>query len=300
MSTEPHLDIPLAWENLHLDALQGVLMVIGAPDVGKSTLARFLFERIEQANQSGANRSLAYVDGDPGQSSLGPPTTISLCMATQDVCADSDSHLPDNKLRRFFIGSTSPRGHMLPMVVGAARLVQAAGVDILVYDTCGLVDPAQGGLALKTAKIELLRPSAIFAIQREQELEPLLVPLRLSGRSQVVTLRPSAAVRRKANTHRRAHRRRKYAEHFKGSRIIRVDWTRLAVFPAPRFSLQRLVAFEDAAGFTLALGIVREIDRQARKVDIQTSLSSLEGVKSLRLGDVRVDPLDFQDQMIGW
>jgi polynucleotide 5'-hydroxyl-kinase GRC3/NOL9 len=299
MSTEPQLDIPPAWENLHLDALHGVLVVIGAPDVGKSTFARFVFERLEQANRSGANRSLAYVDGDPGQSSLGPPTTISACLNPLEVSQDNVSPSADDKLRRYFIGSTSPRGHMLPMLVGAARLVQAFSVDVLIYDTCGLVDPAQGGLALKTAKIDLLQPSAIFAIQREQELEPLLVPLRLSGRTQVVTLHPSAAVHRKENAQRRAHRRRQYAKHFKESRMIQVNWTELAVFPMPRFSLQRLVAFEDAAGFTLALGIVREIDRQARKVSIQTPMASLQGVKSLRLGDVRLDPQDYHDQMIG-
>jgi polynucleotide 5'-hydroxyl-kinase GRC3/NOL9 len=299
MSTEPHMDIAPAWENLRLNALHGVLMVIGAPDVGKSTFARFLFERLQQTNQSRANRSLAYVDGDPGQSSLGPPTTISACLNPLEICQHSVTPSRDNNLYRYFIGSTSPRGHMLPMVVGAARLAQAAATDILIYDTCGLVDPAQGGLALKMAKIDLLQPSAIFAIQCEQELEPLLVPLRLSGRVLVVTLRPSAAVHRKENAHRRAHRRRKYADHFKESRIIEVDWTKLAVFPMPRFSLQRLVAFEDAAGFTLALGIVREIDRQARKVSVQTPLASLQAVKSLRLGDIRVDPQDFHDQMIG-
>jgi len=300
MSTEPHLEIPPAWENLPLDALRGVLMVIGAPDVGKSTLAHYLFERLKQANPSGKQgRSLAYVDGDPGQTNLGPPATITACLAPLDICSNTVSTLGENKLRRYFIGSTSPRGHMLPMVVGAARLVQAAEADTLVYDTCGLVDPAQGGQALKMAKIDLLQPSMIFAIQREHELEPLLVPLRLSGRVRVVTLRPSAAASRKANTHRRAHRRRKYAAHFKGSRIVEVDWTKLAVFPRPDFSMQRLVALEDAAGFTLALGIVREIDRQARKVSIQTPLASLDDVRSLHLGDVSVDPHDYQDQLMG-
>jgi polynucleotide 5'-hydroxyl-kinase GRC3/NOL9 len=300
MSTEPHLEIHPAWENLPLDALHGVLMVIGALDVGKSTLARYLFERLQQARPSNQEqRSLAYIDGDPGQTNLGPPTTITACMATLDLCGNRNSTPGDNKLRRYFIGSTSPRGHMLPMVVGAARLVQAAGADTLVYDTCGLVDPAQGGQALKMAKIDLLQPTTILAIQRQHELESLLIPLRRSDRVRVISLRPAAAVHRKANTHRRAHRQQKYAAHFNGSRVIEVGWSQLAVFPAPRFSLQRLVAFQDAAGFTLALGIVREIDRQARKVSILTPLASLEGVRSLRLGDIKVDPHSFQDQMIG-
>ena len=96
------------------------------------------------------------------------------------------------------MGAVSPRGHMLPLLVGAARLVdtaQAAGAETLIYDTTGLVDPAQGGTALKLAKIDLLRPAVLFALQRSNELESLLLPLRRSSRLRVIDLPLSPAVR---------------------------------------------------------------------------------------------------------
>ena len=75
---------------------------------------------------------------------------------------------------------------MLSMLVGASRLCGLAfksGARWVVYNSCGLVDASRGGLALKLAEIDLLRPAALFAIQSQQELEPLLMPLRRSGGS---------------------------------------------------------------------------------------------------------------------
>jgi hypothetical protein len=57
-----------------------------------------------------------------------------------------------------------------------------------------LVDPAHGGAALKFAKIDLLSPQMVFAIQVKDELEPILQPLRRSLRGRLVVLGPSAAV----------------------------------------------------------------------------------------------------------
>jgi len=47
-----------------------------------------------------------------------------------------------------FVGSITPQGHMLPVLVGAARLAKAAveyGAEVVVYDTSGLVDVSRGG-----------------------------------------------------------------------------------------------------------------------------------------------------------
>jgi polynucleotide 5'-kinase involved in rRNA processing len=42
-------------------------------------------------------------------------------------------------------------------------------------DTTGLVDPSQGGKALKQWKIELRAPTTVIGLQRRQELEPILI-----------------------------------------------------------------------------------------------------------------------------
>ena len=106
------LDISPQWQDLDMEEISGRLLVIGASDTGKSTFSRYLFERL--VNGRG---SIGYLDGDPGQSRLGPPSTMTL------VCSDpgDKSFPPSGKKWRRFVGSTTPVGHMLQVLVGAAR-----------------------------------------------------------------------------------------------------------------------------------------------------------------------------------
>lgn len=283
------MDIPPAWEQIDLSEMRGTLFVIGAPDVGKSTFAQYLYRRL-----CAQPRRAAYLDGDPGQSTLGPPATMTLALGA----SGDDSFPPRGRTWRRFIGAVSPMRHMLPVVVGASRLVQAAqevGADTIVYDTSGLVNPAQGGPALKQAKVDLLRPAAAFGIQRDQESEAVLSPLR-HGRVCVIDLHPSPAVQARDVATRQAHRASQFARYFAGARPLMVDWSRLAVMPSPRFVFSQLVALENADGFTLGLGIVVLSDAAARQAKLLTPLASLDGVRALRLGDVMLDPKTFQDQ----
>lgn len=284
-----NLDIPGAWHKLDLSGLAGTLMVIGAPDVGKTTFARYLFGRLAAEGQR-----VAFLDGDPGQTHLGPPTT----MTVSPLSAVETGYTPKGESRRWFVGSTTPSGHMLQVLSGAGRLVQAAAASTLVYDTSGLVDPTLGGVALKFAKIDLLRPATVFAIQKNEELEPILQPLRRSRRTQLVVLEPSPGVQRRDAANRQAHRASQFSLHFTGSRVQAVDWGRYGVFPYPQFALNRLVALEDPGGFTLALGIIQSIDRQKRRIEIITPLDSLEQVTALHLGDLLVEPGTFRDRRI--
>jgi len=284
------LDIPPAWDEILSEPLCGKIMLLGAPDTGKSTLARYLYTRLVARGQR-----VACLDGDPGQASLGPPATMTLVMGT-----GTDYPPPGRRWRRF-VGAVSPRGHMLPMLVGAAALVevaQDAEADAIIYDTSGLVDPAQGGSALKLAKIDLLRPGTVMAIQREDELEPLLEPLRRFRGLRLHELRPSPAVEPRDPAVRRAHRADRFAAHFAGARPVQLRWDRLAVWPAPDFTYRQLVALEDGDGFVLGLGIVQGAEARAREVTLLTPLASPDGVATLRLGDLTIGARTYQDQRI--
>lgn len=209
--------------------------------------------------------------------------------------------MPGVQAQRYFIGANTPRGHMLPVIVGAARLAESAfqaGIETLVYDTSGLVDPGEGGVALKHAKIELLRPGLVIAIQREQELEPILLAWRRSARLQVIDMRPSAAVLRRSMAQRREHRASQFFRYFRGACPMVIDWSKTAVFPLPVFRLHRLVAIEDHRGFTLGVGIVTEIDPANRRVTLLAPPVKLEQIDALRLGDMLVDPHTFYDERL--
>jgi polynucleotide 5'-hydroxyl-kinase GRC3/NOL9 len=289
MNVDGDIHIPPAWERITLSALTGTVLVVGAPDTGKSTFARYLYRRLCTCRER-----VAFLDGDVGQATLGPPTTMTLALG----CPGDDAFSPAGLRFRAFIGDISPRGHMLPMLVGAHKLVQKAraeGVSAIVFDTTGLVDLACGGGALKQAKVELLAPSAVVGIQRGNELEHLLVPLRHSRRTRVIDLPASWAAQRREVTARREHRATRFRLYFEGARELDVAWQRLAVFPAPAFSPGRLVALEDDAGLALGLGIVVASDLVGGTVTLYTPLSSLVGVDAIRLGDLALDPHTFRE-----
>ena len=77
----------------------------------------------------------------------------------------------------------------------------------------------------------------------------------------------------------------------------------MAVFPAPDFQPNRLLAMEDRDGFAMGLGVVEKIDPQSCEVTILTPLSSMEQVNAIRLGDVAIDLQSFQDwqlRFVSW
>ena len=62
MSTSSNKVIPDQWNHFDWIGLSGVVMVLGATDVGKTTFSHFLFRQIK--NRGGL--VAAILDGDPG------------------------------------------------------------------------------------------------------------------------------------------------------------------------------------------------------------------------------------------
>ena len=289
-TTNKAKEIPPEWEELDLSEIGGILMIAGPSDVGKTTFSRYLFKRLCRLYSR-----VAYLDGDPGQSTLGPPATMTLAMAEKG----DDTFPPRGRRWQGFVGSVSPVGHMLTVLTCAARLIKAAqqaNSQVIIYDTTGLVEPSKGGIYLKLAKIDLLRPAVLFALQRNQELKSLLLPFQRSSRMVVVELSPASSAKRRDTIVRKAHRAAQFAQYFSNGSQLRVSWTRFAVLPSPRFNLHGLVAMEDADGFVIGLGIVKQIDRIYRQVILYTPVTTLNGVDVIRLGDVAVDPVTFEDR----
>jgi polynucleotide 5'-hydroxyl-kinase GRC3/NOL9 len=286
------ITVPAGWESMKLAALRGTILVVGAANTGKTTFARYLYHRL------GAHHGrLAFVDGDMGQASLGPPTTMTLALGGY-----REGGFPPGGARfRAFVGDVSPAGHMLQTLVAAHKLVakaRAEGATAVVFDTDGMVEPARGGGALKRALVALLRPETVVALQRGSELEHLLVPLRRGRRTRVIDRRVEGPVRRRGSVERRAHRAKRFQRAFEAGRNLHVDWLSLSVVPSPSFTQHRLVAMEDEDGFVLALGIVVDLDRSRHVVHLHTPLRSLEQVETLHVGDVAVDPHSFRDSRL--
>lgn len=190
---------------------------------------------------------------------------------------------------------------MLPIVTGARRLADLAEeqkAEVVVYDTTGLIDPSQGGLALKIALVDSLRPDAVFAIQQKRELESLVEPLRRKPDLKLYEFPPSPQVVARPRKVRQGLRAEKYREYFQSAEVRQLQWPDYPVWPKPNFQPERLVAFEDRAGYVLGLGIVLEIDARARNLNILSPLDDLSKLVAIRVGNIAVDPSTFHDRML--
>jgi polynucleotide 5'-hydroxyl-kinase GRC3/NOL9 len=116
----PGLEVLPEWERAAEAVLErpGVVVLLGASDSGKTTLARILTERC-----TAAGRTVGLVDGDIGQSSLGPPTTVGLAILSPNLPITPS---PRPQVLHF-VGSTSPPGHFLPLILGTQDLSKLVG-----------------------------------------------------------------------------------------------------------------------------------------------------------------------------
>ncbi|MBS3785012.1 MAG: hypothetical protein KGY78_11270, partial [Anaerolineae bacterium] len=60
----------------------------------------------------------------------------------------------------------------------------------------------------------------------------------------------------------------------------------------------RLIALEDGDGFVLGLGIVTGRGQSRDAIEVITTVSSLDGVDTLHVGDLTIDPATFRDERL--
>lgn len=269
----PPIIVPASWAALDLASLKGVLLVIGASDSGKSTFVAWLYRQLSQAGGA-----VALLDGDVGQSHAGLPTTLTLVW-------------PPNQRTYWFIGDISPRGRMLPLVVGAGRLARRAreaGARTIIVDTTGLIAPWHGGANLKHALVDQLEPTVLFALRQGDELEPILAPLRHLPRPRLIELPVTDVVNRRDVATRQAHRARAFRRYFAAAGLLRLSLNQVGVFGGSALAPGRLLALQDEQGFALALGVIERHDPDRAELVVRTPLTDVRPVVSIRLGAIGV------------
>ena len=262
------------------------VLFVGGLDAGKSTLARAV-----AAYALSLGRSVAYLDGDLGQKTVGPPGTVGLKrigsaddltferLATADALA--------------FVGSTSPQGHLLPLVTGLARLHDRAlteGADLVVIDTSGLVSGIYGQL-VKYHKVELLRPDLVVGLQRGEELAPVLGVIERFFSVDVVSLGVHPSVVSTSVEQRAEHRERAMARYFEGE-LNRFRIRPTVFMPAlpPLFDLVQLdrllVGLSDGGGAFTGVGYLEYLPEEGA---LRLISPVADPPKALRLGSVRLE-----------
>lgn len=268
----------------------GVVMLIGGPDTGKSTLARHILTAA-----LAAGRSVGYVDSDIAQTTVGPPTCIGLRRLRDQ--SDLANLAEADDLR--FVGSIAPDRFRLQQVIGTAALVDAAreGSDLIVIDTTGAVSGVVGQ-TLKYHKVELCRPDLVVALQRGSEMEPIVGLLRRFFSAEVETVPVHPDVIALSPEERAAVRTEKFAAAMSGElQRWRVRPTVFAPTLPTGLDLARLegmlVGVHDRHGRCLGLGLLEYDDGALRVV---TTVG--EGMAGLRLGSLKLDPHTFETRTV--
>ncbi len=281
-----------------LDA-PGAVVLLGAVDVGKTTTATAL------ANAAVlAGRRTAVVDTDTGQSDLGPPATVGMGIPDHPIRRMSEIPL----LAAFFVGDTSPRGVYRFLIEGTVKAItgaRAQAAQVIVVDTTGWVEGPEA-VAAKMAKIGRIRPRHVIAIQRAEEVEPILA--RLAPSIHVHRLRPSRGVRVRSAAERRAYRERRFGLYLTHARPLALDLTEFPgdrpvwyagrrIRPArvldevpSRLLRHLLVGLTGRDGYLLAVGTVDAVHPAVNRLDVLTPLRSTEAVRGVQWGALRVAP----------
>jgi polynucleotide 5'-hydroxyl-kinase GRC3/NOL9 len=290
MIDHSEIDVPEAWRSLEVASWQEPVLIVGASNTGKSTFARYAYHRLLEAHDR-----VAFLDTDVGQNSYRLPTTL---VAARNEKPGNTTFPPRGGRRVWFVGSNAPPGHLLRVVLGITRLTQNREAEALVVDTSGFISPNYGGANLKWTLVEILRPCTVVAFQREDELQPLLLPLHPLPGVRVVELPVPGAVRERRKEERRAYRARCYRDYFEDAGSISLNYHGVAVFPRRRFRRERLVALEGRDGFVLALALIEGADADVIRLRTPLAPSQKEEVAALQLGDLRIDLGSYQDEYV--
>lgn len=277
-----------SWQAL-LDSIKqvsggGIIYVIGANDSGKSTLCHYLAENLSQSHSS------AYIDCDPGQSLIGPPTTIGLKIPFHSLEPPPRSYL-------YFVGSTTPRGHMLQTLVGIkklAELAQSLGTHWIILDSSGFVlDPVAREFQFRV--IDLIQPQFLIVLKQPDNDLRWTASYRHHPTIRLFQLAPSSAVVPRSPTARKDYRDQKFKRYFEMATLQDIALKgisfhgRVPDLRDPARHRFLLVAYCDANNLVLALGIIQSIDLRNKKMQVYAPRFDPSQIRFLQFGSICLD-----------
>jgi polynucleotide 5'-kinase involved in rRNA processing len=299
MTEAPGILPAQGWGELLARLERGTVMVVGERGTGKSALARYLLGQLARGGDPRGGRA-ALIDCNLDRNTVGVPGCLALALTAP---WEAPAAL-------WFVGATSPEERLLPAVVGACHLVErarTAGARAVILDTSPLVH-GPAGRALKLHKAVAARVDQVVAIQRGDELEPLLTLLAAGGRA-IHRLAPSPRARPGTPAQRRAHREGRFRAHLAGAetrlfsrrRFVGPAWE---VGPGGNGAANggsgngsgsgnghhgpapgTVVGLIDEGGCCLGLGLIEEV--HADRVAVSTAVARRE-VARLQVGGFRL------------
>lgn len=259
------------------------IAVVAPPDAGKTTLCHYLGDRL------GAACRTTLVDCDPGQSVVGPPTTLGLGWMPDPAEPPVALH---------FVGSTTPVGHFMQMLTAMKRLDDRARqlkAEKVIFDPPGYIDTS-AGYEYQYQMIDLLDADYLVALERQDKvLAPLLKNFGRRPRPVVRRLAVSEHVASRSRLARRAFRRERFAAYFDAARaqtfsIEGVGFHgRIPHLDSSEQYRHRLAALCGEEGFVEVLAIVDEVDEHAASMRVTAPPFEAGSITSVAFGHIAIN-----------
>ena len=216
--------VPPSWnesckEFLDLQTKPVTAMVLGSVDSGKTSFCTYLANKV-----LGEKRKVAVLDGDLGQSDIGPPSTIGYAFVTRPI-TDLFSLRAKNA---FFVGETSPSKVTNKVIAAMASLkkeVLASNAEFVVTNTDGWIE-GECAVNYKIELIEELSPDFIFLIQQKDELAPFISGLE---KFKKVVVESPSFIRQRDIEKRRSLRELGYIKYLANPKVLSLSLSWLKV-----------------------------------------------------------------------
>ena len=246
-----------------------IVAVLGGADCGKSSLCTFLLN-----NLIDGKCKVAVLDGDLGQSDIGPSGTVGYALVSKRV-----AELYDLKLKNaFFVGVTSPITGMSKTIEGLVAMeteILQGQIDFVLINTDGLVN---GDIAVKykTDLMKALKPDIIVALQTQDELAALIAALE----TPVIVVEPSFALKQRTPEKRKALREMTYTRYLKKAKLLCTPKSQVTIEPRGAIPKDQepekgiLVSLYGRGTKFLGIGVLREVNQERKTLKIQTAVST--------------------------
>jgi polynucleotide 5'-hydroxyl-kinase GRC3/NOL9 len=282
--------IPASWNEpiqaiLNLQKKPTIVMIVGKADSGKSSFSTYLVNKLVDGKHK-----VAVLDGDLGQSDIGPPCTVAYASTAKRI-----TELYELKLvNAYFVGVTSPIQAIMRTVDGLVSLqreiLEKADADYVLVNTDGWVE-GEDAVEYKLQLINQLKPDLVVGIQSQEELKPLLssiitVPTR--------SVESSVAVSERNPEKRTKLRELAYAKYLKDAKVRSLFMSYMEVQERsviPREAGKEkglLVGLRNNRKRFLGIGILLEYNRAKRLLKVLTPVHSKPA--GITFGRIKLDP----------
>jgi polynucleotide 5'-hydroxyl-kinase GRC3/NOL9 len=258
-------------------------MVLGKVDSGKTSFCTYLINRLISEKHK-----VAILDGDLGQSDIGPPCTVAYAFVAKSV-TDLFRLEAENA---FFVGVTSPSEAVDKTIKGMALMkaeILNKAADFVVVNTDGWVE-GEEAVNYKSRLAEELNPDVIFCIQQKDELAPLLASLEKFRKT---TINSPLTVRQWSREKRRSLRELGYIKYLTDAKVKSLSSKLLAIEEQSVAAIRQgeeeglLLGLYYSQRKFLGIGILCKVDYVRKALKLLTSVS--EKPSSITLGKVRLD-----------